>query len=98
MKPQVRTVPAIAWITLLALLAAWLMTWSLPAEALQKAGNDASLNVGASAGHNLASPSLVAQSQALQRAHQAMLGVQVLALDGAKSSATLGRRAMALAC
>ena len=91
MKPQVRTVPAIAWITLLALLAAWLMTWSLPAEALQRAGTDVSANVGASAGPDLASPSLVAQSQALQRAHQAMLGVQVLALDGARSSTALGQ-------
>ena len=84
MKPRLRTVPAVAWITLLALLAAWLLTWSLPAEAQQPAG--------ASTGPNLASPSLVvAQSQAMQRAHQAMLGVQAIALDGARSSATLGQ-------
>ncbi len=82
MKPRLRTVPAIAWITLLALLAAWLLTWSLPADARQSA---------AGAGSDPAAPSLIAQSQALQRAHQAMLGVQAIALDGARSSTVLGQ-------
>ena len=83
MKPRPRTVPAIAWITLLALLAAWLLTWSLPADARQPAA--------AGAGSDPAAPSLIAQSQALQRAHQAMLGVQAIALDGARSSTLLGQ-------
>ncbi len=83
MKPRPRTVPAIAWITLLALLAAWLLTWSLPADARQSAA--------AGAGSDPAAPSLIAQSQALQRAHQAMLGVQAIALDGARSSTQLGQ-------
>ena len=83
MKPRPRTVPAIAWITLLALLAAWLLTWSLPADARQSAA--------AGAGSDPAAPSLIAQSQALQRAHQAMLGVQAIALDGARSSTLLGQ-------
>ena len=83
MKPLLRTVPAIAWITLLALLAAWLLTWSLPADARQSAA--------AGAGSDPAAPSLIAQSQALQRAHQAMLGVQAIALDGARSSTLLGQ-------
>lgn len=83
MKPRLRTVPAIAWITLLALLAAWLLTWSLPADARQSAA--------AGAGSDPAAPSLIAQSQALQRAHQAMLGVQAIALDGARSSTQLGQ-------
>ena len=30
MKPRLPTVPAIAWTVLLALLAAWLLTWSPP--------------------------------------------------------------------
>ncbi len=83
MKPLLRTVPAITWITLLALLAAWLLTWSLPADARQSAA--------AGAGSDPAAPSLIAQSQALQRAHQAMLGVQAIALDGARSSTLLGQ-------
>ncbi len=83
MKPRPRTVPAIAWITLLALLAAWLLTWSLPADARQSAA--------AGAGSDPAAPSLIAQLQALQRAHQAMLGVQAIALDGARSSTQLGQ-------
>ncbi len=81
MKPSPRTVPAIAWITLLALLAAWLLTWSLPVEAQAQPGS----------GPDQASPSLASQSQVLQRAYQAMLGVQTMALDGARSNATLGQ-------
>jgi len=81
MKPRLPPVPAIAWITLLALLAAWLLTWSLPVEAQPQPGS----------GPDQASPSLASQSQALQRAHQAMLGVQAIALEGARSNTTLGQ-------
>jgi serine protease Do len=86
MKPRLRTVSAVAWITLLALAAAWLLTWSPPATALpiDSTDPDRLLQPGAV-------PALAAQSQALQRAHQATLGVQVVALDGARSSAVLGQ-------
>ena len=75
MKLRLPPIPAAVWTALLALLAAWLLTWSSPGLAsVAESGSD-----------------LVARSQALQRAHQAVLGVQVIALDGARSNATLGR-------
>ena len=75
MKPKLRSVPAVVWVMLLATLAACLLTWSPPSRAA--AADDTS--------------ALTQQSQALQRAHQSVLGVQVVALDKARSSTTLGR-------
>jgi S1-C subfamily serine protease len=78
MKPRLRTVPAVAWITLLALLATWLLTWESPAVAQPAPGTDAKSE-------------LATQSLMLQRARQAVLGVQAVALDGARSNAMLGQ-------
>ncbi len=67
--------PAVIWVMVLATMAAWLLTWSPPSRAA--AADDIS--------------TLTQQSRALQRAHHAVLGVQVVALDKARSSTTLGR-------
>jgi len=70
-----------AWTALVALLAAGLLTWAPPA-----------LSAGAA---DAPAPALAAdpqgQSSALLRATEAVIGVQVMALDGARSVATLGR-------
>ena len=75
MKPRLPPVPAAAWTALLALLAAWLLTWTSSGLATTADADD----------------DLAGRSRALQRAHQAVLGLQVIALDGARSNATLGR-------
>ncbi len=75
MKSPLPAVSAVTWTALLALLAAWLLTWSPPGFAA-----------------DLPDPgALAARSLALQRAHQAVLGVQAIALDDARSNANLGR-------
>lgn len=79
MKPRLPHIPAVAWTMLLALLAAWWLTWAWPAHATPGAGN--------------ATPSdLADRSRALQRAQKAVVGLQALAVDGARSSSTLGRQ------
>jgi S1-C subfamily serine protease len=82
MKPRLPAVSAVAWIALLALLAlvaASLLTWSPPALAAlpERAATDAL--------------DLATRSRALQRAHLAVLGLQAVALEDARSNATLGR-------
>jgi len=71
---------AVGWTALLALLAAWLLTWSPPGQAAEA---------------TTASPSMAddlpARSLALQRARQAVLGVQAVAVDEARSTKTLGQ-------
>jgi len=73
MKPRLPHVSPAAWTVLLALLSAWLLTWSPPGLA-------------ATAQDDLASRSL-----ALERARQAVVGVQAVAVDQARSIPTLGR-------
>ena len=73
MKPRLSTVPTVAWIMLLALLAAWLLTWSPTAAAADQVVD------------------LLARSRALQRAQQAVLGVQAVAVEDARSARTLGK-------
>lgn len=73
MKPRLPAVPAIAWIMLVALLAAWLLTWSSTADAADEPAD------------------LVTRSRALQRAQQAVVGVQAVAVDEARSANTLGK-------
>ncbi len=75
MKPHLPAPPAIVWTTLLAMLAAWLLTWSMSGLAATAADE----------------ADLAARSRALQRASEAVLGVQVMALENARSAATLGR-------
>ena len=67
--------PAVSASIWAALLAAWLLSWGPPSLAADLPDTSA----------------LAARSLALQRAHQAVLGVQALALDDARSNATLGR-------
>ena len=71
---------AVGWTILLALLAAWLLTWSAPGLAADSPS--ASTPV---------ADDLSARSLALQRARQAVLGVQAVAVDGARSNKTLGQ-------
>ena len=71
---------AVGWTALLALLAAWLLTWSPPGLAAD-----------APAVESPAADDLPARSLALQRARQAVLGVQAVAVDGARSTRTLGQ-------
>ena len=73
MKPRLPTVPVVAWIMLVALLATWLLTWS-PTVAAAGSAVD-----------------LEARSRALQRARQAVLGVQAMAVAEARSANTLGK-------
>lgn len=75
MKPSLRSVPAVVWVVVLAMLAAALLTWSPPGRAAPVEVDN----------------TLALQSRALQRAHHAVLGVQVVALDNARSSTTLGQ-------
>ena len=58
MKPRLPPVPAAAWTALLALLAAWLLTWTSSGLAATPDTDD----------------DLAGRSLALQRAHQAVLG------------------------
>lgn len=71
MKPHWPTVSVATWTALLALLAAWLLTWAPPAWAGDPAPAD--------------------RATALLRAQAAVVGVQVLALEDARSSRTLGQ-------
>ena len=73
MKPRLPSVPAVAWIVLMSLAAAWLLACSPPALAAEEPGD------------------LAARSRALQRAQQAVLGVQAVAVDEARSANTLGK-------
>ena len=73
MKPRLPRLSSAAWTTLLALVAAWLLTWSPPGLSATVDGD------------------LAERSRALQRARQAVLGVQALAVDEARSISTLGR-------
>jgi serine protease Do len=67
------------WTTVLALAAAWLLTlWPLVGVAAEPAAG--------------APPDMGAASRALQRAQAAVVGVQARAVDGARSSRTLGQR------
>ena len=81
MKPRLPRLPSAAWTALLALLAAWWLTWSPPGFAATRADTDAPPPDAA----------LVQRSLALQRARQAVLGVETEALEDARSAATLGR-------
>ena len=65
---------AVGWTILLALLAAWLLTWSAPGLAADSPS--ASTPV---------ADDLSARSLALQRARQSVLGVQAVAVDEARS-------------
>lgn len=80
MKPRLPWRSAAAWTTLLAVLAAWLLTWAPPS--LADGGGP-----GAGTGGTV---DVVERSRALQRAQQAVLGVQSLAVDDARSARTLG--------
>jgi len=71
MKPHWPTVSVATWTALLALLAAWLLTWAPPAWA--------------------SPPAVDGRAPALLRAQAAVVGVQVLALEDARSSRTLGQ-------
>ena len=74
--PTVSAVPVVAWIMLVALLASWLLTGSATATAATAADSPAELE---------------ARSRAMQRAQQAVLGVQAVAVDDARSANTLGK-------
>lgn len=75
MKPRLPSVPAIAWTALLAILAAFVLAWSQPAFA---------------ADSQAAPVDLGERSRALQRAAAAVVGVEAMAVEGARSTATLG--------
>lgn len=79
MKPRLPRVSLAAWTALLALLAAWLLTWAPPTLAAEAPPE------------NAPEGELARRSMALQRARQAVLGVQAIALEAARSNATLGR-------
>jgi serine protease Do len=76
LKPRLPAIPVVAWVMLVAMLASWLLTWSPTAAAATLADNAAELE---------------ARSRALQRAQQAVLGVQAVAVDEARSANTLGK-------
>ena len=84
MKSRLPSVATVAWTVLLALLAAWQLTWSPPVPAATEGADTAAERPGADTG-------LVARSLALQRAQRAVLGLQVTALPEARSSAVLGQ-------
>ena len=71
---------AVGLTILLALLAAWLLTWSSPGQAAEAPAPSAP-----------AADDLPARSLALQRARQSVLGVQAVAVDEARSTKTLGQ-------
>ena len=75
-KLRLPTVPPVVWIVLVALLASGLLTWSTTATAATGTDSPAELE---------------ARSRALQRAQQAVLGVQTVAVDEARSANTLGK-------
>ncbi|HSW08285.1 S1C family serine protease [Aquabacterium sp.] len=75
MKPRLPRVSAVAWTALLAVLAAFVLTWSQAALAADSADATADLSD---------------RSRALQRAQNAVVGVQAMAVEGARSTATLG--------
>ena len=75
MKYRSTPIPSTAWTVMVALLAAWFLCWSMPALANEL--TDTSTNLGE-------------RSRALQRAQNAVVGLQVVALEGARSNATLG--------
>lgn len=78
MKPRLPAVPVVAWVVLVAMLASWLLTWSPTAAATTAASADNAVD-------------LEARSRALQRAQQAVLGVEAVAVDEARSANTLGK-------
>jgi len=80
---------AVVWTGLMALLAAWLLVWAPPVLAAGPAGG---LQIAPPIAAQVDPQSdLAARSQALQRARQAVLGVQTQAVDQARSTRTLGR-------
>jgi len=83
MKPLRLTVSVASWTALLALLAAVLLTWSPPGAAAAGSGSPTSP---AGAAQDISDRAI-----ALQRAQAAVIGVQVLALDEARSNRTLGQ-------
>lgn len=68
-------VPAAAWTILLAMLAIWVLTWP-PAAAAAPDPTDGEMSEA---------------SRALQRAQAAVVGVQVIAVEGARSASSLGK-------
>lgn len=68
-------VPAAAWTILLAMLALWVLTWP-PAAAAAPDPTDGEMSEA---------------SRALQRAQAAVVGVQVIAVEGARSASSLGK-------
>lgn len=79
MKPRLPHIPAMAWTVLLALLAALWLTWSPPLHAATSSASPSPSDLGD-------------RSRALQRARNAVVGLRALAVDGARSSSTLGRQ------
>lgn len=81
MKPRLPRLSSAAWTALLALVAAGWLTWSPPGVAAPLQDSAAPVR----------DADLVRRSRALQRARQAVLGVEAEALEDARSAATLGR-------
>ena len=97
MKPIWRSVSFATWTALLALLAALMLTWATPLLAATPADTTAPPAPPTSSDRPASKPpgdpakALEWRSQALQRAQDAVIGLQVLALDEARSNSTLGR-------
>ena len=80
-----------AWTLLIALVGAGLLTLSPPSLAAGTPAADSPAGAPSTADTADTASDLVARSKALQRASDAVIGVQVMALDNARSASTLGR-------